>query len=521
MALAIAAAPDASAQAGAREASVAPSPALRAEDVRVGSIEERYLRTLSLLAPTDRTEWSVRPLSLAAATKALRAVDGPWAIDTTTASAPPWRLREYGGDVTWNSAFPTARGDGAAWTGRGLNARAFAATAWSRGRWSARLGPMLWWSANDAFRLNATATGWPYVDGLRPETIDLPQRFGDGYVARLEPAESFVAVEAAALRLEFTTAAARIGAGGEHALVLQGDGGGYPRVELGTARRLTTPIGDVTGRVSWGRSPQSGFSPERRTGALLTGYLVGTLRPRGVPALEVGMIRLTSVDWMGVTAHELLVPFGSVYKDASAVFERPDNQIASVFARLRVPAAGLEFFGEYGKNDRAASLRDYVVEAEHAAAWLVGMQRAWRDGRGRLWGAQATAIGGAIAPITAFRFESTFYDHFPLAQGHTVRGQLLGSPLLEREGGLEVRVDRYDDSGYAAVVVATRGLTNQYAPAVAPENLRQEWSLMFERLRWTRAGAWRARAGLVADLNRWDGGEDGLGVHLSLGLMRR
>ena len=142
------------------------------------------------------------------------------------------------------------------------------------------------------------------------------------------------------------------------------------------------------------------------------------------------MVRLTSVDWEGWVARDLLVPFGSVYKKASAVFERPDNQIASAFARLRVPSAGLEFFGEYAKNDRAASLRDYIVEAEHGAAWLVGTQRAWRDARGRLWGAQVTAIGGAISPITAFRIESTFYDHFPIAQGHTVHGQLLGTPLL-------------------------------------------------------------------------------------------
>lgn len=493
-------------------------PTIRPEDVRVGTIEERYLRSLSLLAPRDDAEWSVRPLSLGSARHALAAIAGPWRVDTSIARP---RLREATADVAWNSDLPTARADGAAWTGRGANARLGASAAWERGRISARLGPLLWWAANDPFELHFQSTGNPYADGLRPLTIDLPQRFGDADVARLDPAESFVAIESNALRLEFTTAAARIGPGGEHALVLQGDGGGYPRLELGTAQRIDVFVGEFSGRVSWGRTAQSGYAPERRTGALLTGYLVGTFRPRGLPNLEVGMVRLTSVDWMGINAHDVLVPFGSVYKDASLVFERPDNQIASVFARLRVPGVGLEFFGEYGKNDRSASLRDYVVEAEHGAAWLVGMQHAWRNDAGALWSMQATGIGGAIPPITDFRIESTFYDHFPIAQGHTVRGQLMGSPLLEREGGFEVRVDRYDARGHAGLVLATRGLTNLYAPAVPPEYLRQEWSVTLERTRWTRRGAWRARLGGVADLNYSPATGDKFSVHAGLGFTAR
>lgn len=485
---------------------------VRSSEVQVGSTEERYLRTLSLLSDAPVTNWLVRPVPAASVLKALATTRGPWALDTTNLR------RGFTGsalDVSFNSRRPTARGDGSAWSGRGTNARAMARGEWRRGSIAVQVAPVLWWAENRQFPLQPT-TGAPWSDGLRPITIDLPQRFGGDALARLDPGESFIEWEGRSLRARITTAGAQLGPAGEHSLVLQADGGGYPRMELATARALRTPIGDVSAQISWGRVAQSAWSPARRTGALLTAYVAGTWRPRGFETLELGMVRLTHVDWEGWRARDLLVPFGSAYQRAGAP-ERPDNQFASVHARLRVPAAGLEFFGEFGKNDRSRSVRDYVVEAEHGAAWLLGLQRSWRDSRERLWSAQATGIGGAISPVTGARFQSTFYDHFPLVQGHTLRGQLLGSPLLEREGGLEIRVDRYDPSGAIGVVFATRGLTNEYAAAVDPENLRQEWSVMLERSHRSSHRVWWARLGGLADLGYSTRTGDLYSVHAALG----
>ena len=82
-------------------------------------------------------------------------------------------------------------------------------------------------------------------------------------------------------------------------------------------------------------------------------------------------------------------------------------------------------------------------------------------------------------------------------------------------------MDRYDARGQVGIVVATRGLTNEYTATVQPRNLRQEWSLTLERTRWTARGAWRARAGAVADLNYSATTGDAYSVHVGLGYSRR
>lgn len=488
---------------------------VRAENVRVGSAAERYLRALSLTLPSDSTRWISRPLRAAPLVVTLARSAGPWGVDTSTRR---WSV-SAGVDLTLNTERPTPQRDGSAWTGRGLNLRSFASIDWRRAGFSVRVAPVAWWAQNAAFELLPTfGPGNPYRDPLRPITIDLPQRFGPGAVARLDPGESEIAWEGERLKVALTSAAAHLGPASDHSLLLQGDAGGYPRAVV-SAGRLDTRVGDFTGEISWGRVAQSGFAYQQRAGALYTSYISGTWRPAGISGrnVEIGMTRLTDIDWETLQLRDLLVPFGSISETRVAGgTPRDDNQMASVFARMRVPGIGVEFFTEYAKNDRGKSMRDYILEAEHGAAWLLGMQRAWRRD-GMLWALNMTAVSGSISRITDFRFQSTFYDHFPLTQGHTLRGQLLGTPLLEREGGAELRLDRYHGGGAESLILGTRSLNNEYAATVAPENLRQEWSAIFEVLRSRREGVWRWRVGGIADLGYSPVSGDAYSLHLSLG----
>src|SRR5690606_5668739 len=123
---------------------------------------------------------------------------------------------------------------------------------------------------------------------LRPFTIDLPQRFGDASLGRLDPGESFLSYEGAWVRASLTSAAPRLGPGVEQALLLQGDNGGHPRAELGTSHWVRTPLGSLSGAISWGRSAQSSWSPEERSGAQFTSYLMGIWRPPLTDRLELG-----------------------------------------------------------------------------------------------------------------------------------------------------------------------------------------------------------------------------------------
>ena len=60
--------------------------------------------------------------------------------------------------------------------------------------------------------------------------------------------------------------------------------------------------------------------------------------------------------------------------------------------------------------------------------------------------------------MEAFRPQSTVYEHYTITQGHTNLGQLLGSPLLERTGGVEVSVDRWGNGGKLGAMVQERSM---------------------------------------------------------------
>lgn len=494
---------------------------VRAADVRVASEQERYLRALSVLAP-EIGSWAIRPLAGERMVETLAALQGPWAIDTAGNFSG---LRANGADVdvSFNSGLPSFLSDGPAWSGRGANMRASGALLYDRGALHLRVAPMVWFAQNASFKLIPTAGSYPWSDAAVPHDIDIPQRFGDGQTARLDAGESFIELRGRYTRIALTSAASHLGPGADHALVMQGGAGGIPRLEFGTPGALRTRIGAFSAQAAWGRTPHTAWAPDRRTGALFTSYLMGTWRPAFSERVEVGFVRLIHRDWERIGLRELLVPFGSVYSAkwvGGSYDTENDNQLASIFAHLRVPEAGLEFFGEFGKNDRSRDWRDQLLELDHNSAWLVGTQKVWRDTQRRLWSLNVTAVSGSIAPITRFRSQAFFYQHFRMTQGHTLRGQLLGTPLLQREGGAELRLDRYDARGRVGLLLRTRSLPNERAEFVAPENVRQEWMAVLELMRFTDGGSWRARLGGVADLGYSPAG-DAFSLHMGIGWSSR
>ena len=302
------------------------------------------------------------------------------------------------------------------------------------------------------------------------------------------------------------------------------DAPGFPRVELGTARPWRTPIGDFAGTLSAGRLPQTPWAPQEREGARSGSFFEGRWRPMSSPRIELGAARFYNRDWQGVRFDDLIAPFGSLFFDAQTFGGgAADNQLIAVYGAVRVPEVGLELWTEFGKNDRSSDVRDLAVELEHNSAWLFGVRREWRDAAERRWVMDATAASAKIPPIVAFRGQSTFYEHNPISQGHTNRGQLLGTRLLERTGGLEVRVDRHDKASRLGLIIATRDLPQVRVPLDVPEDkLRREWSVLGEWQRTTARGHdYFIRTGLIADLNRHPTFGDAYSAVLATGVTLR
>ena len=472
--------------------------AVRPEDAWVGSDAWRYLQAVGGLASTGRDS-----------------VPLPWVIDSA-----PRRLSFRGLTLRsdWNSDLPYGRADGSAWGGVGSNVQVMSVAAMRLGPLRVRLAPLAWWSANEAFRM-IPAGPTPYSHAALGCCMDLPQRLGASAVARLDPGESEVELVAFGLRLAATSATTMVGPGREHTFLLASEAGGFPRLEAGVPAFRPGPwLGTFSGRMAWGRLTQTAWAPQHREGARLGTFLEGWWRSPGEGHLELGAGRFYHYDWSGWNTGIFPKLFGSIFKDKQ-VYEggESDNQLIAAWGRLRIPEVGLEFSAELGKNDRSADLRDFGNELEHNSGWIASARKVWRRGDAALWAVDLSAASQRIPELELYRGQAFNYEHSPITQGHTQRGQLLGTMLLEGGGGGAMRVDRYTSAGRISVMAVSRSLANARVQAVPGSLLRQEWSLGAEWMTRTRLGEFLIGAAGVRDAGRFPAGGDARSARVTLG----
>jgi hypothetical protein len=61
------------------------------------------------------------------------------------------------------------------------------------------------------------------------------------------------------------------------------------------------------------------------------------------------------------------------------------DQLASFFFRWVMPKSGWEFYGEWGYNDYKQNVRDYVMDASHSAAYILGVSKLYILGNKSIW----------------------------------------------------------------------------------------------------------------------------------------
>lgn len=425
-----------------------------------GSEGERYLLAMQVTGQAPPTLGSIRPFSNRQA-RAMTPSGGsdPWAARFGARPArAPWFAAiqpEIGGIV--NTTFPFGLNDGPIWAGRGVTVQAMAGVQGSIGPLEFSLAPRIFRAQNAAFAIVPNRLGEPsvFADQESPTTIDLPQRFGDGAYQRLDPGQSWVQLGALGLSVGASTANEAWGPAVERPFLLGTNAAGFAHLFAGTDGPVSLGPLTVSIRLIAGRLDQSPYSPvignPRR---YLTG-LIGAVRLRQIPGLEIGSGRLFENVWpdSGVTVWDLLSPFlHNPLKERRAQAignggEEPDNQLASLFARWIFPASGVAVYGELGREDNSYDLRDLLMEPDHSMTFMVGMQRAWVRPQGETLLLRAELLNSAVSHLVRVRNEAPPYIHTPVRQGHTQLGQLLGAPDGYGGGGTTVALDWFTRTG--------------------------------------------------------------------------
>lgn len=343
----------------------------------------------------------------------------------------------------YNSSAANSEADGIAWQGRGITVLATVGAEYSRGILRFRVQPVAFAAENRDFR---PAFAGPNSIGFRhsfwPDAIDLPYRHGAGFLARLGPGESEVALVTGTLGIGISSKTQRWGPARFYPLLIGPSGPGIPRL-YAQLRPVHTALGTVTAQWQLGWLEASNQSPVALgSRSRVAPAVVGFFTPRGLDALTLGASRFFHVRREGRSMGwgSAVLPFSGILKKRSADSEVGGyNQLATAMLRLALP--GLNVYGEFLRDDHNVDLADLIAEPDHASAWMAGLQVV----RNRGGGLNILTIERAIGRIThlqRIRQQSPVYTHVAIPEGHTHLGQPIGSEEVLGGGGFTLSFER-------------------------------------------------------------------------------
>lgn len=339
----------------------------------------------------------------------------------------------------WNQAFPYSHQAGGVWKGRGLTAELSFGAALVAGPLLVRVEPRAFWAQNSAFDLppmpDRVPFGYPYI----PQSIDLPVRFGEDTYGRVMPGNSLIQLQFGALQVGATTAQERWGPAEAFPALLGHGAEGIPRVYFGLDHGSLGPLGRVNLRAFTGQATASPFSPGGPKHQSQVVGFVGLWQSPGPGNLELGGGRIEHERWTGWPSFSQIVrePFGGLLDDHLEANTSDENGLVTLFGRWRIPEAGVEVYGEWGRDDWWGGLWDLTGEPMHTSTFLVGAARGWLAGS-RLHRFRMEQLFARQAQDEPLRSRPPLGIHSSIVGGHTNRGGILGSTATVMGGGLSI-----------------------------------------------------------------------------------
>ena len=188
-----------------------------------------------------------------------------------------------------------------------------------------------------------------------------------------------------------------------------------------------------------------------------------------------------------------------------------------MFARWAFPAANFEVYGEFARNDASLNLREIIVEPDHATAYMFGAQKLFPRSASRWEVLRGEIVNSRASHIDRVRPQVRFYEHNPFRQGHTSRGEVLGSVAVMGGSGFVLGADRYTPDGVTTFELHRIGRNGPAQEGYASTSqLDMQYVLRGERTQFRAGSDLVLGAGLVLEPNRNFGKTD-FGVTLSAG----
>jgi len=347
--------------------------------------------------------------------------------------------------VVSNSALPFSVNDGPMWAARGWSEDIRAGLRLQWGRFSLVLAPELVATENLSYELPPPQVQLPRPPGRSPfstpwhvgvYSIDLPLRFGERGLRRLDAGQSTLAADLGSVTVGLSTENEWWGPGIRNAIVLSNNAAGIPRAFVRTTRPVRTGVGTFAVRWFLGELSESPyFDTTAANNRRSITALAATWTPAGAPNLTLGFTRAVYAPLVGsddVFGHALdvLLGRGPHLVPGDSVSKPSRDQVFSLFGRWVFPADGFAVHAEWARTELPGSLRDLLTSPNHSQGYTVGLEwaRPVRAGRDAVR-LQAEATYLEKPPAFRNQREETWYTSAASPQGYTQRGQVIGAAI--------------------------------------------------------------------------------------------
>jgi len=225
---------------------------------------------------------------------------------------------------------------------------------------------------------------------------DSPERFGDGGFSELWFGQSSLTLQYGVFELGLSTRNIWWGPGQWNSLTFSNNAKSFPHLSINTVKPAKTFIGSFEGQMIMGKLINSGIgaSQNKNLNNLYFEPFTGDWRylnaitlsynPRWIPGLFLGFSRTFQQynENRGKTFDDFFPIFQVFQKQKFINSDNPTqiddearDQQATVFGRYYNSKSKFEIYFEFGRRDHALNWREFVLNPEHARAYLMGFKK--------------------------------------------------------------------------------------------------------------------------------------------------
>lgn len=333
----------------------------------------------------------------------------------------------------FNLEYPRGYNDGPVWSGKGSNASFTAGVTGNIGIIHYTFAPVIWYAQNQHFRIPSIGFNKSEFSYPVENKIDWVMRYGDDSYHEFDWGQSEIRVIYKNVTLGFSTANFSWGPSRYNPIIMSKNAGGFPHIDLGTARPVQTKIGMMEFKWYWGALEESDYfdndaNNDRR---YITGFSAG-YQPSFIRGLTLGLNRIMYTRW---ASGDLKTAdfFNAFIRNTHKGLEKNDeyDQMFSLVFEYEFPQVGFHIYMEYARNDFFGSILDLAEHVDRTRARTIGLTKTFDLNNGNLleinW-ENTTLSSNQIHNIFP-GISATYYVHSVVDNGYTHNGQIVGAGI--------------------------------------------------------------------------------------------